>query len=83
MSKIARSTPSPGRYNTATDTKMVVWIQAAGHCELCGTDLTHDHWVGRPMRWGEVAHILSASPQGPRARGARCHHGPAAHQRHG
>lgn len=68
MSKTARSTSAPGRYNTSTDTKMVVWIQAAGHCELCGTDLTHDHRVGHPMRWGEVAHILPASPQGPRAR---------------
>ncbi|MFU2370799.1 SAVED domain-containing protein [Escherichia coli] len=45
---------------------MLVWIHAAGHCELCGTDLTHDFRIGTPMKWGEVAHILPASPKGPR-----------------
>lgn len=58
-----------GRYNTNEEVKRIVWIQAAGHCELCGTDLTYDFRAGRPMRWGEVAHILPASPKGPRGRG--------------
>lgn len=57
-----------GRYNTNEETKRVVWTLSAGHCELCGADLMHDYRVGRPMRWGEVAHILPASPKGPRAR---------------
>lgn len=57
-----------GRYNTDEVTKRVVWIQSAGHCELCGIDLMHDYRAGRPMKWGEVAHILPASPKGPRAR---------------
>jgi hypothetical protein len=60
--------PAGGRYNTSEETKRIVWIQAAGHCELCGTNLTRDFRVGTPMRWGEVAHILPASPKGPRAR---------------
>lgn len=60
--------PANGRYNTNDETKRVVWIQAAGHCELCGTDLTYDYRAGLPMRWGEVAHILPASPKGPRGR---------------
>lgn len=65
-----KSTPAKagGRYNTSPETKIVVWTRAAGHCELCGTDLTHDYRVGQPMRWGEVAHILPASPKGPRGR---------------
>jgi len=55
-----------GRYNTDDVTKRVVWTQAAGHCELCGTDLMYDYRAGKPMNWGEVAHILPASPKGPR-----------------
>ncbi|MCL2590080.1 MAG: SAVED domain-containing protein [Betaproteobacteria bacterium] len=57
-----------GRYDTSPETKQIVWIQAAGHCELCGVDLTHDYRVGKPMRWAEVAHIMPASPKGPRGR---------------
>nr|WP_240775849.1 SAVED domain-containing protein [Nissabacter sp. SGAir0207] len=46
----------------------MVWVKMAGHCELCGTDLTHDFRVGTSMQWAEVAHILPASPKGPRGR---------------
>jgi hypothetical protein len=60
--------PANGRYDTNPETKRVVWIQAAGHCELCGTDLMYDYRAGREMPWGEVAHILPASPKGPRGR---------------
>lgn len=67
MGKQEKNNPANGRYNTDSTTKNVVWIQAAGHCELCGTDLMHDYRVGKTMRWGEVAHILPASPKGPRA----------------
>lgn len=59
-----------GRFNTDAGTKAIVWARAAGHCELCGTDLTRDIRVGRSVRWGHVAHILPASPQGPRGGGA-------------
>lgn len=55
------------RFHTRPDARSVVWVHAAGHCELCGTDLTQDFRVGTPMNWGEVAHILPASPKGPRA----------------
>ncbi|MFK8400041.1 SAVED domain-containing protein [Pseudomonas sp. BGr12] len=68
MEEPEKSKPANGRYNTNGETKHVVWIQAAGHCELCGKDLTHDYRVGLPMKWGEVAHVLPASPQGPRGR---------------
>lgn len=70
MDEQGKLKPVNGRYNTNDETKRIVWTQAAGHCELCGTDLTFDYRAGKPMRWGEVAHILPASPQGPRGRKA-------------
>ncbi|MDN5485388.1 MAG: SAVED domain-containing protein [Pseudomonas sp.] len=60
--------PASGCFNTNDETKRIVWTQTAGHCELCGTDLTFDYRAGKPMKWGEVAHILPASPKGPRGR---------------
>ena len=68
MAAKSQSTAVQGRYNTDEETKRVVWVQAAGHCELCGIDLTFDYRAGKAMRWGEVAHILPASPKGPRGR---------------
>lgn len=68
MKKQKEGKPATGRYNTDDLTKRVVWTQAAGHCELCGTDLMYDYRAGKPMNWGEVAHILPASPKGPRGR---------------
>jgi len=68
MEEKEQSKPANGRFNTSEEAKRVVWTQAAGHCELCGTDLMYDYRAGLPMRWGEVAHILPASPKGPRAR---------------
>ncbi|CDH23576.1 HNH endonuclease [Xenorhabdus bovienii] len=66
MKSTVSAKPSAGRFNTTNEVKRVVWIRAAGHCELCGNNLTHDYRVGTPMNWGEVAHILPASPKGPR-----------------
>ncbi|WP_409312044.1 SAVED domain-containing protein [Pseudomonas putida] len=68
MGKQEKANVATGRYNTDDVTKRVVWTQAAGHCELCGTDLMYDYRAGKPMNWGEVAHILPASPKGPRGR---------------
>lgn len=68
VEKLEKPNPANGRYNTNEETKRIVWIQSAGHCELCGNDLTHDYRVGKPMKWGEVAHVLPASPKGPRGR---------------
>ncbi|QLC68165.1 SAVED domain-containing protein [Xanthomonas campestris pv. raphani] len=56
-----------GRYHTSDAIKRLVWTRSAGHCELCGLDLTRDFRVGVDMLWGEVAHIMPASPKGPRA----------------
>lgn len=64
--------PAPeaaGRFHTHPEARKIVWIRAAGHCELCGIDLTRDFRVGKKMDWGEVAHIMPASPGGPRAEG--------------
>ncbi len=68
MGKQEKANAATGRYDTDDVTKRVVWTQAAGHCELCGTDLMYDYRAGKPMKWGEVAHILPASPKGPRGR---------------
>ena len=56
-----------GRYHTSRGIQTLVWIRAAGHCELCGACLTEDLRTGRRMRWGEVAHIMPASAKGPRS----------------
>lgn len=68
--KTAKSKPPKGgRFNTDDATKAIVWARGAGHCELCGTDLTRDVRIARSIRWGHVAHILPASPKGPRGGG--------------
>lgn len=54
---------------TSDRVREIVWVRAAGHCELCGADLTQDLRTGKRFKWGEVAHIMPASPQGPRADG--------------
>lgn len=65
-----RGRPSKkNRYDTDPATKWIVWARAAGHCELCGDDLTRDLRVATSIRWGEAAHILPASPKGPRGGG--------------
>jgi hypothetical protein len=56
-----------GRFRTNNATRTMVWIRAAGHCELCGKDLTGDLRVGNKLRFGEAAHVLPASVFGPRA----------------
>lgn len=59
--------PKRNRHVTKPAVIRLVWTRAAGHCELCGIDLTRDFRVGQPTTWGEAAHILPASPQEPRA----------------
>lgn len=56
-----------GRFHTTPKIRDWVWMRAAGHCELCGDDLTRDLRIGTQIRWGEAAHILPASPDGPRS----------------
>ena len=60
-------TKSSGRQSTPEAIRRLVWIRAAGHCELCGRDITEDPRMRSPTRWGEVAHVLPAGPTGPRA----------------
>lgn len=64
-----RARRTKGRFDTDDVTKSIVWARAAGHCELCGDDLTRDVRIGLSLRWGHVAHILPASPKGPRGGG--------------
>lgn len=62
-----RKGPSRNRFSTSEPVKRLVWTRAAGHCEQCGNDLTQDFRTGKPTRWGQVAHVIPASPKGPRA----------------
>lgn len=62
--KVATS-KADDRFHTKPEVRNIVWIRTAGHCELCGTDLTKGFRVGTRMNWGKVAHILPASPNGP------------------
>ena len=61
------STSKGGRYSTSDSVRLIVWMKAAGHCEMCGLDLTTDPRLRSLKRWGEVAHVLPASAKGPRA----------------
>lgn len=55
------------RFDTDPKVKNYVWSRAGGHCELCSHDLTLDLMTLTPARLGEVAHIIPASPKGPRS----------------
>lgn len=55
------------RFDTDPKVKNYVWSRAAGHCELCSLDLTHDLKTLSPAKLGEVAHVVPASHQGPRS----------------
>ena len=54
------------RVDAGSKAKDAVWIRAAGHCELCSKDLSQDRITLTRKKLGEVAHILPASPDGPR-----------------
>jgi len=61
------SSTAAGRQSTPEPIRRLVWIRAAGHCELCGRDLTQDPRMRTARGWGDVAHVLPASAIGPRA----------------
>ena len=45
-----------------------LWAKAAGVCEFegCDRDLTHDLITSKSANFGQIAHIVAASPDGPR-----------------
>ncbi|SFN53166.1 HNH endonuclease [Dokdonella immobilis] len=65
--KPKRNNEQAGRFSTPEPVRRLVWVRAAGHCEQCGVDVTRDFRTGKTFNWAEVAHVLPASPQGPRA----------------
>lgn len=77
-SKSTKPKTSPGRFSTTASVKRLVWTRAAGHCEQCGVDVTQDFRTGSSFSWADVAHILPASPKGPR--NSTAHDGKAAQQ---
>lgn len=64
LSKTDNSKPTQGRYNTNLETKMIVWVQSAGHCELCGSNLTKDYRAGTRMKWGRWLIFCPPAPKG-------------------
>lgn len=64
--KVAKKMPANKRVDASPRTRDAVWLRAAGHCELCSRDLTYARLALTPAKLGEVAHILPASPDGPR-----------------
>ena len=44
----------------------LLWAVAAGHCELCGSDVTTNLLSPRRGKYGQVAHIEAYSPGGAR-----------------
>lgn len=44
----------------------LLWALSAGHCELCGSDVTNALASGRRGKYGQVAHIEAYSPGGAR-----------------
>lgn len=49
---------------------MKVWAEAAGRCELrgCNVHLWYNDVTMNTVKWGEIAHIIGASRNGPRGR---------------
>lgn len=66
VNKATKKAPAKKREEAAPRVKDAVWLRAAGHCELCSRDLTYERLALTPAKLGEVAHILPASPDGPR-----------------
>jgi len=77
-STVAKKKAPSGRFSTTGPVKRLVWTRAAGHCEQCGVDVTQDFRTGSSFSWADVAHILPASPKGPR--NSTAHDGKAAQQ---
>jgi hypothetical protein len=50
--------------------QMKLWAEAAGRCQLrgCNAHLWYNDLTGSTVKWGEMAHIIGASRNGPRGR---------------
>lgn len=52
--------------NIKQATQNLLWARAAGHCEICGMDVTRDLVMGNPLNAAQVAHIKADGKLGPR-----------------
>ncbi len=66
-------TKSHKRTAIPADVRQRLWINAAGRCEFkgCGKPVGTDFLTGRKINVGELAHIVSDSPDGPRGDAGR------------
>jgi hypothetical protein len=63
-----RSENLDSRPSIDADTKRHLWARAAGQCEFpnCQRSLTKDNKTGNLGNFGQIAHNVAASPNGPR-----------------
>ena len=47
-------------------TQHLLWARAAGHCEICGRDVTRDLVMGNALNAAQIAHIKADGKLGPR-----------------
>lgn len=52
--------------NITQATQHLLWARAAGHCEICGRDVTRDLVMGNALNAAQVAHIKADGKLGPR-----------------
>lgn len=52
--------------NIKQATQNLLWARAAGHCEICGKDVTRDLVMGNALNAAQVAHIKADGKLGPR-----------------
>lgn len=52
--------------NIRPTTHNLLWARAAGHCEICGKDVTRDLVMGNALKAAQVAHIKADGELGPR-----------------
>lgn len=66
-------TKSHKRTAIPADVRQRLWINAAGRCEFkgCGKPVGTDFLTGRKINVGELAHIVSDSPDSPRGDAGR------------
>ncbi len=66
----SKNNKGPERVPLPDNIKMKIWIEAAGRCEFtnCNEKLWKNSLTGSITPWGQVAHVIGASRNGPRGR---------------
>lgn len=54
------------RPNWTTEQQIRLWVRCGGYCTMCPTYLLSHEYFGEKGKFGELAHIIAHSPNGPR-----------------